>query len=72
MFTLPETSKETVKAIEKRNMPESPTRWSVRRPARSMRGIDTRVMETMMPPTASVAYLACSGCSPTSVNRAVE
>lgn len=58
--------------MEKMNMPPSPQRWSVRRPMRSMRGIVTSVMATMMAPMPIVMNLDVSSVSPELINSPVE
>ena len=72
MRTFSAKAKATVKTMLMTNMPASPSKWSVRRPARSMSGIETSVMTTMMPPTDVVAYVASSSSRPTAMNRLVE
>ena len=61
-----------MKTMLKMNMPASPSRCSVRRPARSISGTDTNVITTITPPTDVVAYVASSSSRPTLMKRLVE
>ncbi len=51
----------TVMRTQKRMMPARPPRWRVRRPRRSISGIVTKVIVTMMAPTPRVAYYQRTG-----------
>jgi len=63
---------EMVMKMEKINMPPRPYRCSVRRPVRSMSGMDTSVIPTIMAPMPIVANFALSSVSPELINSSVE
>ena len=71
-LTSTETANATVKKILIINMPQRPSRCRVLLPARSMRGMETSVIITMIPPTETVAYVASSWSKPTLINKSVE
>nr|CAD7569664.1 unnamed protein product [Timema californicum] len=54
------------------NIPPRPYKWRVLRPVRSMSGIETMVMPTMMAPIPIVANLALSSVRPELMNSPVD
>lgn len=58
--------------IEKMNMPPRPYKCNVRLPVRSISGIETSVIPTIIAPIPIVANLALSAVNPELVKRLVE
>lgn len=61
-----------VMKIEKINMPPNPYKCRVLLPVRSMRGIETKVIPTIMAPIPMVANFELSSDNPELMNRLVE